>query len=374
MRRAATMRHLLVLATTTALLATACNDGKCKAWGVATLIHDSHRSSAEAILGIDDGMMMGGSPTDPSLARLDDYAHTRWSVEVGLGEIKDVIEAPDGGFVIVASGGSGLHASGKSLWVGRVSPDGELTWESMLGAAHYMAWMKANVLAHPEGGYVVSWYDSGAEGDDTGLQLARIDDLGTPSWALEHPSETGYLGPSHGMQGGMGLLPDGDILQLTTEGQDLRLIRTGADGRLVSDLVVPVAARPADLLVLPDGSVLVLANSSIEAMLLEIEPEDGWISMSHSLSLGENRFLHAMQWDPLHEVLYLGGTAHAAGRSRPWTLVIERDGTEIASVIDEELTVGGPLDVSALSSGGFAVVRHGGASLHLEASVPCDEL
>ena len=374
MRRAATMRHLLALVVTTVPMGTAACNGQCDAWGVETLIHDSHRSSAEAILGFDDGMMMGGSPTAQSLTRLDDYAHTRWSVEPGLGEIKDVIEAPDGGFVITASGGSGVHDSGNSLWVGRVSPDGELTWESMLGAAHYMAWMKANVLAHPEGGYVVSWYDSEAEGANTGLLLARIDDLGTPLWVLDQPSPGGYPTPSHGMQGGMGLLPDGDILQLTTEGQDLRLVRTGADGRLVSDLVLPVAASPADLLVLPDGSVLALANSPIESMLLEIEPEDGWISMSHTLSLGEDRFLHAMQWDPLHEVLYLGGTARAAGRSRPWTLVIDRDGSEIASVIDEELTVGGPLDVSALSSGGFAVVRHGGASLHLEAALPCDEL
>jgi hypothetical protein len=368
------MRHSIGLVVTTALLATACNDGQCEAWGVATLIHDSHRSSAEAILGFDDGMMMGGSPTAQSLTRLDHYARTRWSVEPGLGEIKDVIEAPDGGFVITASGGSGLHDSGKALWVGRVSPDGELTWQTMLGAAHYMAWMKANVLAHPEGGYVVSWYDSGDEGADTRLRLARIDELGASSWALDHPSASGYREPNHGMQGGMGVLPDGDILQLTTEGDDLRLVRTGADGRLVSDIVVPVAASPADLLVLPDGSVLALANSPIEAMLLEIEPEDGWISMSHTLSLGEDRFLHSVQWDPLHELLYLGGTAHAAGRSRPWTLVIDRDGSEIASVIDEELTVGGPLDVSARSTGGFAVVRHGGASLHLETALPCDEL
>jgi len=370
------MHCLLGLAVTaaTALLATACNDGQCHAWGVATLIHDSHRSSAEAILGFEDGMMMGGSPSAQSLTRLDDYAHTRWSVEPGLGELKDVIEGSDGGFVFVAVGGSGLHDSGKALWVGRVSPDGERTWETMLGPAHYMAWMKGNVLVHPDGGYVVSWYDSEAEGANTGLRLARIDEQGASAWQLDHPSVTGYLSPSHGMQGGMGLLPDGDILQLTTEGQNLRLVRTGADGRLVSDIVLTVAAQPADLLVLPDGSVLALANTSSEAMLLEIEPEDGWISMAHTLSLGEDRFLHAMQWDPLYELLYLGGTAPAAGSSRPWTLVIDRDGSEIASVIDEELTVGGPLDVSARPTGGFAVVRHGGASLHLETALPCDEL
>ena len=55
-------------------------------------------------------------------------------------------------------------------------------------------------------------------------------------------------------------------------------------------------------------------------------------------------------------------------------MTVSPEGSNSWVLIDEELTVGGPLDVSALSSGGFAVVRHGGASLHLEAALPCDEL
>jgi hypothetical protein len=368
------MRLLLGLAATTALLASACNDGQCHAWGVATLIHDSHRSSAEAIVGIEDGMVMAGSPSPYAVARLDEGAHTRWSVELAHGFLKDVIHAPDGGFVVVAQDDSSEHDSGRALWLGRLSAAGELTWETTLGAAHSMAWMNGTALVHPEGGYVVSWHDSGAEGVDTGMRLARIDELGTQLWAVGFPLSAGSPTPDPETRGGVALLPGGDVLQLASEGRDLRLVRIGADGELVSDVVVTVAANPADLLVLPDGGVLVLANSSIEAMLLEVEPDDGWVAMSHTLSLGEDRVLHGMEWDPVHEVLYLGGTARAEGRDRPWTLVLDRDGSELASVIDEELTVGGPYDVSPRSTGGFAVVRRGGASLHLETVLPCDEL
>lgn len=368
------MRHILGIAATTLLLASGCS--RCEDWGAETFIHDSGRSSAEAVLGIADGVVMGASPTAGGMARLDTEGYTRWDVEQlapSVGDVTDVIEAPGGGFVVAASAGSTRHESGTQLWVGGVSADGELTWETVLGAASYFAWMKAEVFAHPEGGYVVSWHDSAAEGTNPRLRLARIDEVGSPLWDVDYPLAAGSAVPTSSARGGAGVLPEGDIVQVTAAGDALRLVQTGADGMLVSDEVLDVRASPMDLLVMPDGRVRVLVNDEVEAIVLEVEP-DGWVADSDSYGLGEGRRLDEMQWDPVHEVMYLGGTGRAEGRERPWTLIVDEEGSEIASLIDEELTVGLVLDASPLPTGGFVAARHGGASLHLDVVLPCDDL
>lgn len=370
------MRHSYEIVSIAALLVSGCSD-RCEDWGVKTFIHDSGRTSAEAVLGIEDGVVMGASPASGGMARLDTEGYTRWDVELlapSLSEVKDVIEAPDGGYVVVATAGSTMHESGVQLWVGGVSADGEPTWETVLGAASFFAWLKAEAFVHPEGGYVVSWHDSAAEGADPRMRLARIDEVGSPLWTVDYPLSAGSSVPTSSSRGGAGVLPEGDIVQVTAAGDDLRLVRTGADGMLVSDVVMDVRASPMDLLVMPDGRVLVLANDEVEAMVLEVEADDGWVADSDSYGLGEDRHLDELQWDPVHEVLYLGGTGRAEGRERPWTLIVDAEGSEIASVIDEELTVGVALDASPLPTGGFVAARHGGASLHLDVVLPCDDL
>lgn len=369
------MRHILGIAATTLLLASGCS--RCEDWGAETFIHDSGRSSAGAVLGIADGVVMGASPGAGGMARLDTEGYTLWDVEQlapSVGDVTDVIEAPGGGFVVAASAGSTRHESGTQLWVGGVSADGELTWETVLGAASYFAWMKAEVFAHPEGGYVVSWHDSAAEGTNPRMRLARIDERGAPLWDVDYPLSAGSSVPDSSARGGAGVLPEGDIVQVTAAGDDLRLVRTDADGMLVTDEVMDVRARPMDLLVMPDGRVRVLANDDVEAMVLEVDTEDGWVSDYDSYGLGEGRHLDEMQWDPVHEVMYLGGTGPAAGRERPWTLIVDEEGSQIASLIDEELMVGLVLDASPLPTGGFVAARHGGASLHLDVVLPCADL
>jgi hypothetical protein len=369
------MHHSYEIVSIAALLVSGCSD-PCEDWGVKTFIHDSGRSSAGAVLGIEDGVVMGASPMAAGMARLDTEGYTRWKVEQiapGLGDVKDVIGASDGGFVVAATQGNQMHESGLQLWVGGVSDDGEPTWETVLGPAHFYAWMKVDLFVHPEGGYVVSWHDSGAEGANTRMRLARIDERGTPLWSVDYPLSADSPVPEGWARGGAGMTAEGDIVQVTAEGDDLRLVRTAATGDPLSDVVMDVRAAPMDLVVMPDGRVLVLANDEVEAMVLEVE-DDGWVADRWSYGLGAGRHLDELQWDPVHEVLYLGGTGPAEGRERPWTLIVDDEGSEIASVIDEELTVGLVVDASPLPAGGFVVARHAGASLHLETVLPCDDL
>lgn len=352
---------------------------QCEEWGALTLIHTDRQTSAQAILGVEGGMVMGGAPRYSAVTRLDSAGRTLWSQDLQAsrsvgGEVVDVIAATGGGFVVVVHDYSFTQESERQLWVGHLTEDGEPTWETVLGPAHYFAWMKGDVQAHPEGGYVVSWHDSGAGGVGTRLRTARIDDMGTPLWSTHHWLAADSPVPGGSSRGGFALLPSGDALQLTSEAEQPRLVRLASDGTTVSDVVMDVDGWPSDLVVLPDGAVLAAINSAMGPRLLEIEP-DGTVVAELAQRSSNRQELHELQWDPVHEVLYVGGvTPDEDGTQRPWTLVLERDGTEIASELDEDLTVGVVYDASPRPEGGFAVVRHGGATLHLELVGPCHEL
>jgi len=345
------------------------------AWMVTPAVRDGDWTTANAVLALDDGFVLGASPDSDDVTRVDAGGATQWNAELGApgaSFVKDVLLV-DGGYVVSIQEISPAHASGERLRVVRLSASGEQEWEADLGAAHYMAWMEADVLRHPEGGTVVSWHDSQDGGGDPRLVLARLDAAGAVKWSTAYPLAFDSPTAINWAHGAAAVLGDGSVLQLTSEDANLRLVRTAANGSLVSNAIVDVVAWPQDLIVLPDGAVLVLANDGVQVMVLEVET-DGSIQSTHIVSGGDASFGDALVWDPSLEALLVAGTARdeEEGWERPWTLVVDRQGNELFNglELEEPGAPGLALDVARIPSGGFVVTRHGG-SLYYETVLPC---
>lgn len=352
----------------------------CPAWDVALTDKDGDQTAAHSILSLSDGMLLGGAPTSDALTRLDASGQEVWSLELGTPGhdfIADIEAAPGDAAILAMHRWDPAMPHEKQLWVGLVSAKGQLQWESVLGPAHYMANMEADIKVHPEGGYVVSWHSG--EDHSSVLELERIDDIGTPLWSTSRPLTADSMIAYHASNGAMDLLPNGDILQLTAQGDGLRLVRTAPNGDLVSDVAIPQPRlMPQELTVLPDGRVFALGNDSSRqsgvATLLEIEP-DGTIVATHEYSAGEDPFLTSMHWSDAAGLLLLSGTTRdaAVGRQRQWHLAVDPDGAETWSYFDEQDWIGDDLnDVSATADEGFIATIHGSSLRVIElTSVAC---
>jgi hypothetical protein len=341
-------------------------------WGVSPAVRDGDWTTAHAVLALDDGFVLGATPSSGDVTRVDADGVTQWTAELGVAGqafVKDVLLDHDGGYVAAIADYDPMQPSGQKLRAVRLSPSGEPEWDIDLGEAHYMAWMEADVLLHPDGGTVVSWHDN-----EPRLVLARLDEQGGVAWTAAHSLAAGSATASNFVHGAAALLGDGSILQLTTEGVDPRLVRTAADGSPVSDAVVEDVGLPIDLTVLPDGTILLLTNYT-EVMVLEVEP-DGTVVSTRGFWGGDGSFGDVMAWDPTYDALVIGGSARDEdmGWERPWTLVVDLDGNELynALELDEPNGPTSALDVSRIPSGGFVVSRHGG-SLYYETVLPCAE-
>lgn len=350
-----------------------CIDG----WRTTTAVRDGSTGghSAGPVLALENGDYVYGFAQHAVVSRLRADGSFVWgsSPEPFLNSgIAGLALAPDGRIIVAAPVFDDTLPSMSALWVGAFTADGAQQWYTTVGPAHYEWGASADVLVHPDGGYVVSWHDSQAEGADPQLRLARLDDGGAILWSTEHP-----LAPDSDIgqwwaEGAAGLLPDGSIVQVTLDGDRSRLVHTAADGTLVSDAVIDdVEGWPMDLLVLPDGGVLVAANHTGRAMLLEVDPA-GAVLQLHEYG-DSDPFFGSMAWDPVLEVLYLGGTDRdTAGQQRPWTLLVDREGDVLASYLDPDGGDWFARGAVARPDGGFVASRDADALL-LETTTPCDE-
>jgi len=358
--------------------------GECEeGWSMTTPVRNDEWYAAPAVLGIDDGFLLGGTPRAGEVTRLDAEGDVQWTTklgEPGLASVKDILQADDGDFIVSIHDHDSTQASGREVRAARVSPSGEIEWNVHLGSAHFMAWVEADVMHHPDGGFLVSWHDSMDDGLSPSTALARIDDQGSILWTVEHDLSPDSPTAINWALGAAAVLGDGSVLQLTSDGPYLRLLRTAADGSPISDARVhdvttdqDLVAWPKDIVALPDGGVLVLANDGAQVMVIEVEP-GGSIRSTHVYAGGDDPFGDVLAWDPEHEALLLAGNARDDGKgwSRPWVVVTDREGDVLfeALHIDDSLQVSTAYDASWLPSGGFIVSRHG-ESMVYETVVPC---
>jgi hypothetical protein len=279
--------------------------------------------------------------------------------------------------VIAGQGHAPEYPSGRSLWLAEVGAGGDLLWEEVLGSLHYMAWVDIDVRIHPEGGLVVSGHDSLEDGASPSLITFRVDDAGQTVWSLSHelvPSDSPIA--INWAMGAMDLLPSGDIVQLTSAGDGLRVVRTSAEGEVVWDQIYSTATWPQDLVALPDGGILVLSMDVDEAQLTRLDG-DGGIEWEQRYHYGPNSNLSAMAWDPLSERLVAVGSTRGIddGRDstweRSWILVLDGDGVVHWSHVGDPGSPSYALDlVRDPSTTRFYFSSHG-EGLHLGVVEPC---
>jgi hypothetical protein len=378
------MRHFLGIIVACGPLLGACDSrepiAECiDGWQTRTVVSSREWDGFDAgpVVAVDDGYAYGFTAHGVA-RRVDADGSNLWGVTAephqGMG-IAGLARTVDEGIVVAARVFDSELPSMTQLWVGEFSADGVAKWSHLLGSAH-SGWnfdeLTADVLVHPDGGYVVSWHDSLADGAAPRMMLARLDASDGVLWSTSHALAPDSKVEQWWSEGAADLLPDGSIVQLTANGERLRLVHTAADGTAISDVVLEdLPAWPMDLRVLPDGAVLVLANHSGRAMVLEVDPA-GAIVQEHVWDESDP-FLGAMQWDPVLEVLYLGGSLRdEANRQRPWTLLVDRNGDELASYIDPDGGDWISLGAAALPGGGFAASRNADTLL-IETTTPCDE-
>ncbi len=336
----------------------------CDFWTVQSWGSIGAGNSPMAVLPRDGGYILGATPTNGELHFVDRDGVSQGTLEIDgmvAPEVTDL--APDGdGFLVVGRAYDPIYSSDRELWVRAYTADGGVRWESVLGAAHSTAWARGEAMVHPDGGHIISWHDSLADGSGPTLRLARLDDLGTRLWQTTSPLVSGSSVGINWAQGSVGLLSDGDIVQLTSEADGLRLVRTDqSNGTTVTDAVIEdVTAWPKDMVILPDDSILVLANTIDDAMLLEVTLE-GTVLDRHEYANNTDPFLDAMVWDPSQELLFLGGEDRdASGRARPWTLIVDRFGAERSNQIDiASGSYSAALDMVLMPGGGVLASRHG---------------
>jgi hypothetical protein len=381
------MRHAIEITCVLAMAIAACDSEPCQVWGTSPVIRENG-PPVGAILALADGMVTGDELSSGMVHRLDADGDTLWTVPLATADmdvgVTDWAVDTNGNLVVVAE--RFIHegpeqAPGAHLWVGSFSAAGEPRWEVRLGAAR--GWQPGEVRIHPSGDSIVSWVDSHDQfGGTSELLLTRIDPEGNVVWSSSvavEGREDAQIG-GHESQSAMDLLPDGSILQLSGDGLLLRLVHTDADGTPISDVTIEdVLGQPMDLVVRPDGSAWAVANNQYGPMLLELEL-DGSRPAKHEFTIGFDPFFEALAWDPVHEVFYVGGTAdlEASGGQRPWTLIIDGEGVELASVFERYGTSGSINDAVARPEGGFAVVRREEIDLVsqrlVEIVAPCGEL
>lgn len=168
----------------------------------------------------------------------------------GSGEFTDIVELPDGGFVLSGVTGTGAASDG---WVVRLAPDGGLIWQRSFGSA--FADELHRIAALPDGGVAVSGY-RGVLPDRREGWVLRLDAQGRELWSR------GFGGGTVDSLSGLVALAGGGLVasgltgvQDTAEGWVVRLDDAGGTlwiaepGGQGSDALLSVVE-------LPDGSLM----------------------------------------------------------------------------------------------------------------------
>lgn len=137
--------------------------GDCGAWRYAEFVDDPSRATAYDRATVPDGLVLAGSPTQGAVGLYATDGGTEWTYTnfVGADSLLVVLDVPalDDGSLVV--GGRRTPLSGPdqgvdSAWIAQLEADGSVAWEADAGGTNYVVWAHLDVLAHPDGGLVLS--------------------------------------------------------------------------------------------------------------------------------------------------------------------------------------------------------------------------
>lgn len=351
-------------------------------WELEELVVDPSRSPPRGLAVLQDALVMAGSPSYDGVGQIALDGSPTWSygsfvpADLGL-SLLDVAPRDDGSFVIAGQVYAPEHPSRRGLWIAALGPDGSLAWQEVLGSIHYMVSVDLDLRVHPAGGLIISAHDSLADGNDPSLLTIRIDDAGEVMWSLERELPNNPPIAINWAMGAMDLLPNGDIVQLTSAVEGLRVVRTTADGDEVWDQTYATATWPQDIVALPDGDILVLSMDENDADLVRLDG-DGAVAWEQRHRSGAGSNFSAMAWDPLSERLLAVGTTRGTDdpndtSERTWAAVLDGDGVMHWSHVGEPGTPSFTLDlVRDPAATRFYFSEHG-LSLYLGTVEPCPE-
>lgn len=332
-------------------------EGEFGCWTIDALIEEPDVSGGAGVAARQDGIRAGTMISSGTVYATDLDGVFQWEYEIPgnlPASVMAVAMTADGG-VLAAAQSDDLGGGGPEVWLGRLSAAGSLEWETSLGPTSDQTWTTAHMATLPGGDVLVAWDREG------GLGVTRVDpSTGTSAW-----SELTNYAPSliNWSRGGLAVTPAGDALSLLRHASGLELeLRSGADGMLLTSAVVTdpafADATPADLEVLEDGTIFVLANAGVGPSLLEVGL-DGSVVASHTFTSIDDPFANVMAWDPVTEQFLLSGTGRLpSGTQRPWRLTTDRNGaTELDVLGGMPFSIGDGLDSAPLPDGGFVETR-----------------
>jgi hypothetical protein len=344
----------------------------CAEWTLEVFATDASSSTAKNLTATPEGLILAGVPASNGIRGIGFDGALQWEYpQLGSSAIKDVVALADGSLVSASQAHSSQSPSSRELRMAWIANDQD-GWIESMGPVHYLAWVPIDLRVHPEGGLVVSTYDSQAGGADASLRTLRVDDSGQVLWSQTR--SLGGLTIGDDMHGSMELLPNGDIVQVTRGDGGLRALRLGADGSVQWDALYPELRGPTDVITTPDSDVFVLGE---DATVMRISG-DGSVVWTHGYDGGQGAALEVAVWDPDLQVLIAaggtGGFADSPGDgARTWATVVGGDGGAQWQTIEDVGTPGHILDMELDPTSYRAFFSGHGANLYLGAItlVPC---
>jgi hypothetical protein len=140
----------------------------------------------------------------------------------------DVVQLPDGGFMLVGTTSSSISAGGSDIYVVRTDAQGELQWARSYGGAGNEVF--GGIATTSDGGIVVAGSSaSWASPDSIEPYLLKIDAAGDPVWSRTYGSMGGFNGVASTPDGGF-ILAGSDGAWPSDSSPDMLVIRADADG------------------------------------------------------------------------------------------------------------------------------------------------
>ena len=140
----------------------------------------------------------------------------------------DVVQLPDGGFMLVGTTNSSISAGGSDIYVVRTDAQGELQWARSYGGGGNEVF--GGIATTSDGGIVVAGSSSSwASTDSIEPYLLKIDAAGDPVWSRTYGSMGGFNGVASTPDGGF-ILAGSDGAWPSDSSPDMLVIRADADG------------------------------------------------------------------------------------------------------------------------------------------------